>query len=62
MNTKLAAKFPFMKDAAEMAAENEADIEKLLDTQVNLQLYVKVRKDWRNDVRQLKNFGLWTDE
>ena len=38
------------------------DIEKLLDTQVNLQLYVKVRKDWRNDVRQLKNFGLWTQD
>ena len=32
MNTKLAAKFPFMKDAAEMAAENEADIEKLLSS------------------------------
>ena len=46
----------------EIGRSARADIEKLLDTQVNLQLYVKVRKDWRNDVRQLKNFGLWTDE
>ena len=30
MNTKLAAKFPFLSDASEMAAENGADIEKLL--------------------------------
>ena len=30
MDTKLAAKFPFLEDAAEMAAENEADIDKLL--------------------------------
>ncbi len=30
MDTKLAAKFPFLEDATEMAAENEADIDKLL--------------------------------
>ena len=33
------------------------DIEKLLDCRVNLQLFVKVRKDWRNDALQMKNFG-----
>ncbi len=37
------------------------DIEKLLDCRVNLQLFVKVRRDWRDDVQQLKSFGLWTD-
>ena len=34
-----------------------ADIEKLLDTKVNLQLFVKVRKDWRDDETQLKSLG-----
>ena len=37
------------------------DIEKLLDCPVNLQIFVKVRSNWRDDVRQLKNFGLWTE-
>ena len=33
------------------------DIEELLGCQVNLQLWVKVRKDWRDDKAQLKSFG-----
>ncbi len=33
------------------------DIEKLVGCRVNLQLFVKVRKDWRNDALQMKNFG-----
>ena len=33
------------------------DIEKLLEMKVNLQLFVKVRKDWRNDEMQLKGLG-----
>lgn len=33
------------------------DIEELLGCQVNLQLFVKVRRDWRDDKMQLKNFG-----
>ncbi|WP_026526933.1 GTPase Era [Butyrivibrio sp. VCD2006] len=33
------------------------DIEKLVGCRVNLQLFVKVRKDWRNDTIQMKNFG-----
>ena len=33
------------------------DIEKLADTHVNLKLWVKVRKDWRDSDTQLKNFG-----
>ncbi len=33
------------------------DIEKLLECQVNLQLWVKVKKDWRDSEFLLKNFG-----
>ncbi len=33
------------------------DIEELVGCQVNLQLFVKVRRDWRDDKQQLKNFG-----
>ena len=33
------------------------DIEELVGCQVNLQLWVKVRKDWRDDKTQLKSFG-----
>ena len=33
------------------------EIEKLVDCRVNLKLWVKVRKDWRDSDTQLKNFG-----
>lgn len=33
------------------------EIEKMLDAQVNLKLFVKVRKEWRDSDIQLKNFG-----
>lgn len=33
------------------------DTEKLVQTQVNLKLWVKVRKDWRDSDSQLRNFG-----
>lgn len=33
------------------------DIEKMLDCKVNLQLWVKVKKDWRDSDILLKNFG-----
>lgn len=33
------------------------DIEKMLERQVNLQLWVKVKKDWRDSDYLLKNFG-----
>jgi len=36
-------------------ARNE--IEALMDTRINLKLWVKVRKDWRNDMNQLRGFG-----
>jgi GTP-binding protein Era len=33
------------------------DIEKFFDKKVFLELFVKVKKDWRNDSRMLKQFG-----
>ena len=33
------------------------DIEELVGCQVNLQLFVKVRSNWRDDRQQMKNFG-----
>ena len=33
------------------------DIEEMVGCQVNLQLFVKVRRDWRDDQQQLRNFG-----
>ena len=33
------------------------DMEKFFDKKIFLELFVKVRKDWRNNERMLKNFG-----
>ncbi len=33
------------------------EIEKMLERQVNLRLWVKVRKNWRDNDLMLKNFG-----
>jgi GTP-binding protein Era len=38
------------------------DAEKLLGTKIFLQLWVKVKKGWREDERMLKNLGLVTEE
>ena len=38
------------------------EIEKMLEQKVNLQLWVKVRKDWRDSDIQMKNFGYNKDE
>jgi len=43
-----------LKKIGEMARH---DIENLLGTQVYLELWVKVKKDWRNSEAQLKNLG-----
>ena len=40
-----------------IGAEARRDIERLLDTKVNLQLWVKVREDWRNRVSDLRTLG-----
>lgn len=38
------------------------EIEKMLDCQVNLKLWVKVKKDWRDSEFLMKNFGYREDE
>lgn len=38
------------------------DMEKLLDTKVNLKLWVKVKKDWRDSEFLLKNYGYQNTE
>ena len=38
------------------------EMERLLDTQVNLKLWVKVRKDWRDSELMIKNFGYNKDD
>jgi GTP-binding protein Era len=40
-----------------IGSEARIDIEKLLGTRINLQLWVKVRPDWRNNVSDLKALG-----
>lgn len=38
------------------------ELEQLLETQVNLKLWVKVKKDWRDSEMLMKNFGYHKDE
>ena len=38
-------------------SEARQDIERLMDTKVNLQLWVKITKDWRNKEEAVKGFG-----
>ncbi|MFR4352868.1 MAG: GTPase Era [Roseburia sp.] len=38
------------------------EIERLLDVKVNLKLWVKVRKDWRDSDSMIRNFGYKKDE
>ena len=40
-----------------IGSEARADIEAMLETQVNLKLWVKVRKDWRDSDILIKNYG-----
>ena len=41
----------------QIGIEAREDIERLLGTHVNLNLWVKVRPDWRNNVSDLKALG-----
>ncbi len=41
----------------EIGSQARTEIENLLDTRVNLQLWVKVKKDWRDSDMLLKNYG-----
>ena len=41
----------------EIGTQAREEMENLLDTKVNLKLWVKVRKDWRDSDILLKNYG-----
>ena len=40
-----------------IGSEARRDIEKMVDKKVFLETPVKVKNNWRNDSRELKNFG-----
>jgi len=40
-----------------IGAESRKDIENLLGTRINLQLWVKIREDWRNRMDDLRTLG-----
>ncbi len=40
-----------------IGTEARLEIEALMDARINLKLWVKVRRDWRNDMSQLRGFG-----
>ncbi|KYD11589.1 GTPase Era [Heyndrickxia sporothermodurans] len=46
----------------EIGKRARLDIENLLGSKVYLELWVKVQKDWRNKVTQLRDFGFREDE
>ena len=43
-----------------IGSEARQDIESLLDTHVNLKLWVKVRPDWRDNLSDLRTLGYET--
>ena len=40
-----------------IGTQSRIDIEKMVEHKVNLQIWVKVRKNWRDDMLQMKNLG-----
>ena len=46
----------------EVGKRARTDIENLLGNKVFLELWVKVQKDWRNKMTQLRDFGFREDE
>jgi len=46
----------------QIGSQARREIENLLDCKVNLQLWVKVKKDWRDSDFLMKNFGYHKDE
>ena len=41
----------------EIGSTARFEIQKLLDAKVHLELWVKVKEDWRNHPNQIRNFG-----
>jgi GTP-binding protein Era len=50
------------KAIKKLGTEARKDIEDFLEKHIFLELNVKVRKDWRDDVKELKRFGYSLDE
>lgn len=46
----------------EIGSRARADIERLMGDKVFLEIWVKVKKDWRNQERMLRNFGFYDEE
>ncbi|UFJ43146.1 GTPase Era [Brevibacillus humidisoli] len=46
----------------EIGRRARVDIERLLGNKVYLELWVKVKKDWRNQERMLRNFGFYDED
>jgi GTP-binding protein Era len=46
----------------EIGKRARVDIENLLGSKVYLELWVKVQKDWRNKMSQLRDYGFNEDE
>lgn len=46
----------------EVGKRARIDIEHLLGSKVFLELWVKVQKDWRNKISQLRDYGFREDE
>ncbi|CAM5793665.1 MULTISPECIES: GTPase Era [Brevibacillus] len=46
----------------EIGKRARVDIERLLGDKVFLELWIKVKKDWRNQERMLRNFGFYNEE
>ena len=44
-----------------IGSEARKEIESMMDTQVNLQLWVKVRKEWRDSELYMKNYGYFNE-
>ena len=51
----------FPRENQQIGTLARLDAEKLLGTKIFLKLYVKVKKDWREDEGMLKHFGILTD-
>lgn len=46
----------------EISSRARRDIERLLGEKLFLEIWVKVKKDWRNQERMLRNFGFYNEE
>jgi GTP-binding protein Era len=46
----------------EIGSRARADIERLMGDKVFLEIWIKVKKDWRNQERMLRNFGFYDEE